>query len=153
ARAAIEPLRRPLSAESKAVLTKCVQIMKRWRDVKWKDDQELATPSIVLTYLAAACYVGEDSVVAAMTGILGALEDFVRTGEREILSPANQAHPPEVISEKWLSRPACYEAFARAIPELRDQWNDLVVRTRGIHLYEALTGLFGDQATRAIKES
>lgn len=153
ARAAIEPLHRPLSTESKAVLTKCVQIIKRWRDVRWKDDPDLATPSIVLTYLAAACYRGEDSVVGAMTGILASLEDFVRTGEREIISPANQAYPPELISEKWLSRATCYEAFARAIPELRDQWDDLVARKRGTQLYDALTALFGDQATRAIKDA
>jgi Second Messenger Oligonucleotide or Dinucleotide Synthetase domain len=152
ARFAIEPLHRPLSADNKAVLTKCVQILKRWRDVKWKDEPLLATPSIVLTCLAAACYQGEDSVVEAMTGILAAIEAFVLTGEREIFSPANQAYPPELISEKWLSRAACYEAFARAVPEFREDWSNLVFHKRGPQLYAALNELFGDQAARAIKD-
>jgi hypothetical protein len=87
-----------------------------------------------------------------MTGILVALEAFVRTGEREILSPANQSYPAEVISEKWLGNPLCYQAFAEAIPELREEWNSLVFQKRGPRLYAALNELFGDQATRAIKD-
>jgi len=153
ARALIEPLQRPLSVEMKAVLTKCVQLIKRWRDVKWKDDQPLATPSIILTYLAAACYEGEATLIEAMTTILVGMEDFVRSGEREIVNPANRAHPAEVISEKWLNRPACYDAFAAAIPALREEWESLVYHKRGTKLYESLNELFGDQATRAIKDA
>ena len=136
----------------KAALTKCVQLIKRWHDVKWKDDQPLATPSIILTYLAAACYEGEANLVEAMTTILVGMEDFVRSGEREILSPANRAHPAEVISEKWLDRPACYDAFAAAIPGLREEWQSLVYHKRGTKLYESLNELFGDQATRAVRD-
>lgn len=153
ARAIVEPLQRPLSAENKAVLTKCVQIIKRWRDVKWEDDQALATPSIVLTYLSAACYGGEETLTEAMTAILAGFDEFVRSGEREIFNPANLADPAELISEKWLDRPACYAAFAREIPILRQQWESLVSRQRGTQLYNSLKELFGDQATRAIKDA
>jgi hypothetical protein len=152
ARAVIEPLQRPLAAELKAILSKCVQLIKRWRDVKWQDDQTLATPSILLTYLAADYYNGEATLIDAMTTILAGMEDFVRSGIREVLSPANLAFPAEVISEKWLNTPTCYDAFASAIPALRSEWENLVFRKRGPKLYESLQELFGDQATRAIED-
>jgi hypothetical protein len=152
ARALIEPLERPLSVEMKAVLTKCVQVMKRWRDAKWNERQTLATSSIILTYLTAAFYEGEETVTEAMPTILAGMEEFVRSGERKLLNPANRLDPAEIISEKWLGNAACYEAFARAVPALREKWDSLAHKS-GPKLFKALEDLFGDQATRAIKDA
>jgi hypothetical protein len=152
ARALIEPLARPLSIEMKAVLTKCVQLVKRWRDVKWKHSQSLATSSIIITYLTAACYEGEETVTDAMPTILAGMAEFVRSGERKLVNPANTLDPAEIISEKWLDNAACYDAFAGAVPALREEWDSLANKS-GPKFFKTLEDLFGDQATRAIKDA
>jgi hypothetical protein len=148
AKAHIEPLHQPLPAAQKATLTKAVQLLKRWRDVRWKDDPKMATPSIMLTYLAADYYGGQEDLVAAMTAILTGINAFVASGETVIISPAN---PKEIISEKWIDKPESYGAFAEAVAELRQSWNNIVSKC-GPALGDALQELFGDQAARAIKD-
>ena len=153
AKAEIEPLHRPLPAEQKAVLTKAVQILKRWRDVKWEKEPKLATPSIILTYLAADYYGGQESLADAVMAILVGIEDFIASGERTIIHPANKTEPAEVISEKWLNKPETYDAFAEAIGDLRREWSELLYANRGNALYETLKTLFGEPMKQAIKEA
>jgi hypothetical protein len=153
AKAEIEPLHPPLPAEQKAVLTKVVQVLKRWRDVKWKKEPKLATPSIILTYLAADHYAGQESLADAVMAILVGIEDFIESGQRSIIHPANKTEPAEVISEKWLNEPETYDAFAMAIGDLRRDWSELLYSKRGNSLYETLNTMFGEPMKRAIKEA
>lgn len=151
-RAQIDPLDEPLPAEQKSILTKCVQLVKRWRDVRWQADQENATPSIVLTFLAAALYRGEGSITEALTGILRGLVRFVESGVRDIYNPVNDE---ELISEKWHRNPESYASFVRGILEFEATWSRLLSIAQdprqGAHaLVGDLKTLFGEPAGKAV---
>lgn len=148
ARAEIEPLPGRVPADQKAALARSVQLLKRWRDVRFADDPRLAPPSIILTTLAAEQYMGEALTSDALTNILEGLVVFVRSGRREIRNPVNF---DEVISEKWLRVPESYQAFTEAIPEFRDCWNDVMNAPNLIGVTEGLHALFGEPAREAVK--
>lgn len=153
AKARIDPLENPLSVANKAVLTKCVQLLKRWRDVNWKEDPALATPSIVLTYLAADAYDGRSGLAEAFGWIVEGICRFIDRNVQTIYSPVNDR---EIISEKWLRKPACFTAFAEEIRKLRREWADLAADAaspvKGLSDVEKrLRRIFGEPATTAVK--
>ena len=153
ARAEIEPLPRPVPAEEKAALTKAVQLLKRWRDVYFRDRPEHAPSSIILTTLAAAQYTGEPVCSVALSHILDGLVAFARSGRTELRNPAND---DEVISEKWMKDRVSYEAFVEGIADFRDRWQSLVDASQGAvtglgDVTPRLLDLFGEPALEAVK--
>jgi Second Messenger Oligonucleotide or Dinucleotide Synthetase domain len=153
ARARIDPLEMPLPAQQKAVLTKNIQLLKRWRDIRWQDEPEVATPSILLTYLAASLYQGEESLSIAFDRMLDDLVQFADSGVTRISSPVNDQ---ETISEKWIRKPDCHEAFVHGIKDLRARWDEVLAiavdSSRTIApLTEKLKDLFGEPIISAVK--
>lgn len=153
ARAEVEPIPHPIPANEKAVLTKAVQLLKRWRDVRFRDEPELAPSSIILTTLAADQYTGEPICSIALTNILEGLVAFAQSGRMEIRNPANL---DEVISEKWLKEPVAYKAFVEGITNFRDRWRTLVDASHRVvtglgDVTAHLRDLFGEPAVEAIK--
>lgn len=148
ARAEIEPLPGRVPADQKAALARAVQLLKRWRDVRFADDPKLGPPSIILTTLAAEQYMGESLPSDALTNILEGLVAFVRSGRREIRNPVNS---DEIISEKWLRVPDSYEAFVEAISEFRDQWYNIINAPNLVGVTDGLHALFGELAREAVK--
>ena len=154
-RARVDPLDDPLPAEQKAALTKSIQLFKRWRDICWEDEPKLATPSIVLTYLAARGNPGEGSLATSFDYILDRMAEFADGGETEILSPVNDQ---EIISEKWLNKPASHDAFVEEIRDLRRRWDGVLEvaddPSRGIApLAAALKDIFGEAVDDAVKSA
>ncbi len=153
ARAQIEPLPFQIPAAQKAALTKAVQLVKRWRDVRFQDQPDLAPSSIILTTLAGQEYTGEQLCSVALTRIVEGLFTFARSGQREIRNPANA---DEVISEKWLSSSDAYGASVEASSEFREAWRALVYASQapvgGLRDVTArLRELFGEPAVGAVK--
>jgi hypothetical protein len=155
ARSRIDPFNIPLPAGQKAALTKAIQLLKRWRDVRWQNEPDLATPSIVLTYLAASLYQEEESLAKSFDRILDNLVEFVGSGTYVLFSPVNDR---ETISEKWIKNRDCYEAFVDGIKKLRLQWDEILEiaadPASGLTpLTDKLKGLFGEQITLAVKSA
>ena len=153
ARAQVEPLPQPVSATDMAPLAKAVQLLKRWRDVRFADDMHLAPSSIILTTLAGYDYTGERICVDALTNILEGLVAFSRSGRRELYNPAN---PDELISEKWVKDERTYSAFVDRIVEFRDEWQALLNAARSPlfgmgDVTARLRELFGEPVVDAIK--
>ena len=65
-----EPLPEQESVEEKAPLKRAVQLLKRWRDISYARNLDMAPVSIVLTTLAAQHYGRQGSVNEALMGIL-----------------------------------------------------------------------------------
>jgi hypothetical protein len=153
ARAQVEPLPAHVTAAEKPALNKSVQLLKRWRDVRFKDDMHLAPSSIILTTLAADLYASEPTCCDALTNILEGLVTFARSNRRLLVNPAN---PDEVISEKWLEDEGAYQAFCARIVEFRDRWQKVLDAARspiqGIgDVAKQLYELFGEPVYGAIK--
>jgi Second Messenger Oligonucleotide or Dinucleotide Synthetase domain len=138
-------------ADEKAPLKLCVQLLKRWRDIRYKNNPRLAPISIVLTTLAAHCYRGEQSVALAMESILRDIAELANTSVPRlvVLNPSN---PNEDLSERWSREAGTYNEFVAAMNDLRGQWHALL-HTRGIDkVAKALERMFGEELTKQIIE-
>ena len=84
--------------EWKTPLQRAIQILKRHRDVMFRDQPELAPISMIITNLAAHAYEGEDNIAAALTSIVAKMPTFVRKDRPRVPNPADLA---EDYADKW----------------------------------------------------
>lgn len=134
----------------KKPLKRAVQLLKRWRDVQFHGREELLTPSILVTRLAAEFYDGEPDPYEAVQVIIDAMHALFARGCPVVRNPVNEA---EVISEKWHDKPECFEAFKAGVAELRVRWQRLPT-LKGTHVVVGeLEDLFGDPAAEAVREA
>jgi hypothetical protein len=146
------PLPAQESIEAKPVLKICVQLMKRWRDIAYKDDCDRAPISIVLTTLAAESYEGERSVARALGAILTEIEARIRLSQPGRLIVLNPKNPAEDLSERWASNPQLYVEFTKFIREFLDKWTVLLMM-RGVHrITGQLEALFGEELAKTVIE-
>ncbi len=145
----VAPLPAQQPAEQKEPLRLCVQLWKRSRDIRFKNNPAVAPPSIVLTTIAGLIYQGEASVFAAMGNILEETARAVRTA-RPRLVVLNPSNANEDLSERWDSNPSAYRDFVRFVNELDAQWKALA-QLRGIDkIARVLEGLFGEELTKSV---
>src|SRR5579872_2976702 len=145
-----EPVPAQEDTEDKAPLKRVVQLLKRWRDIRYSANCENAPISMVLTTLAALHYSGQQSVVDAMTAILDGIQNQIEASRPRIflLNPTNQQ---EDLSERW-ENPKQYAAFVAGIRELRNKWSALV-QARGLqNVSLLLEELFGEPVKTAVKK-
>lgn len=84
--------------EWKTTLQRSIQILKRHRDVMFRNDCDLAPISMIITNLAARAYEGEADLGTALTNIVARMGTFVRAGQPRVPNPAD---PAEDYADKW----------------------------------------------------
>lgn len=105
-------------------LQRSIQILKRHRDVMFRDQPELAPISMIITNLAAHAYAGEANTADALRGIAERMGDFVRQNWPKVPNPT---HPREDYADKWRRQPVLEQNFrwwheqVRATVRLLDQ--------------------------------
>jgi hypothetical protein len=82
----------------KTPLQRCIQLLKRHRDVMFAANSDAKPISIIITTLAARAYRGESELAAAMTGILAGMENLVQPAQPRVPNPVN---PVEDFADKW----------------------------------------------------
>ena len=90
--------------KNKTVLQRIVQILKRHRDIMFKDDEDKPI-SIIITTLAAKAYKGEDSLLEGLVSVISSMEKHLTNdqyGNYEVRNPAN---PEENFADKWSTHP------------------------------------------------
>jgi hypothetical protein len=148
-----DPIPDQQAVAHKDVLQLVVQLSKRWRDVHYAEDPELAPISIVLTTLAGHTYRGERSVSLALTSMLNGVVELIdasqRAGEKHlrIFNPSNLA---EDLSERWDSTPSAYDAFERGTRDFHRRWSQLIARQGGVDA--ELIALFGEPVTTVLRK-
>lgn len=145
---AAEPIPEQQSVAEKTPLQLAVQLLKRWRDIRFKD-ATIAPISIVLTTLAGNKYNGEPSVSGALREILDGMVAEIaiadsRSDRVRVHNPSNLA---EDLSERWDENPKAYLAFRDGIRELRQQWATILTKQRNVP--DALQELFGETVKSA----
>ncbi len=146
----IQPLSAPTPAYLKPPLKLSVQLLKRWRDVAFKDCMELAPSSIILTTLAGLLYRGEDHPTEALATILDGIHTWANTGPIRLQNPSNTK---EWITDRWNDKPAMYDAFIAEVFDLRVRWHKLIEKGRFPDLITELKALFTEvPVTRAVKK-
>jgi len=84
--------------EWKTPLQRSIQILKRHRDVMFKDSPEWRPLSMIITTLAAHAYDGETDLFEALTNILEEMPRNVRSTRPRIPNPVN---PAEDFADRW----------------------------------------------------
>ncbi len=82
----------------KTPLQRCVQILKRHRDVMFEKSPDRKPISIILTTLAARAYQGEADLESAMENILASMDRFVNRTYPRVPNPVN---PQEDFADRW----------------------------------------------------
>lgn len=94
----------------KTPLQRCVQILKRHRDVHFEKKLEVKPVSIILTTLAAHAYQNQEDIFDALTEITKRMPDFIenRNGRWWVQNPVDDG---ENFADKWNEYPERRTAF------------------------------------------
>jgi hypothetical protein len=94
--------------EWKTPLQRGIQILKRHRDVMFRNNRDVAPISMILTNLAAHAYEGESDLWSALKGIVERIPRFVSETRSRVPNPAD---PVEDYADKWSKKPELEDHF------------------------------------------
>ncbi|WP_430404264.1 SMODS domain-containing nucleotidyltransferase [Fluviicola sp.] len=129
--------------KNKKPLQRAVQLIKRYRDIYFQDNDEYKTSSIILTTIAGHFYQGEESIFDSIDNIVNNIlaETSRPAGRLKILNPVNSE---EDFTDKWDNEPEYYLAFKQFATHLYDEWQKLKMKNGVIEESNTLKGLFGN---------
>ncbi len=133
--------------KTKKPLQRAVQLIKRYRDVYFQNDDSYKTSSIILTTIAGQFYQGEESIFETVDNIVKTILNKVSQsyGRLKVLNPVNE---DEDFTDKWDNEPEYYEAFKRFANHLHNEWQKLKEENGIIEEGHIMKGLFGDDIFR-----
>ena len=94
--------------EWKTPLQRSIQILKRHRDVMFKDNPDGKPISMILTTLAGRSYEGQVDLADALIEIVDQMPTWVNDRRPRVPNPV---HPGEDFADKWKSEPESEENF------------------------------------------
>lgn len=133
--------------KNKKPLQRAVQLIKRYRDIYFQNDDSYKTSSIILTTIAGQFYQGEESIFDTVDNIVKTIQNKIdqQLGRLKILNPVNEN---EDFTDKWDNEPKYYEAFKNFARHLYNEWQKLKLENGIIEEGNILKGLFGDDIFR-----
>lgn len=151
ARKAAIALRESVSVEEvpdyrvKTQLQKCVQLLKRHRDIYFQDDADDKLVSIAITTLAARAYGGESDLLEAFTTVALTMRDHIKKDNGKYVI-SNPVQPEENFADKWVDYPERQEKFFKWLDQLEADLEEVAV-TQGLHnLGTKFSRMFGEHA-------
>ncbi len=129
--------------ELKTPLQRVVQLLKRHRDQRFKDNPDGKPISIIITTLAARAYNGETDLAEAMAGVLGRMGDHVSSTKPRIPNPVSfdRADKREDFADRWDAR---LEAnFRQWLRQAQEDFGLLGAEISASQLTEASKAIFG----------
>ena len=137
----------------KTTLQKTIQILKRHRDVMFKDDKNECKPiSIIITTMAANMYNHEPKIFETLTNFLSGAEEYLRTcldnqGKYVIKNPTYTGGDEENFADKWLIHPERKVAFFNWIKKAKEDFNLEKIRAMSItQLGQYLKTILGEKS-------
>jgi len=104
----------------KTPLQKVIQLLKRHRDILFKEDTgNLAPISIIITTLSAHAYNNEDNIYDALWNILNAMPHYINKLSDGSYSIENPSCLTENFAEKWKEHPERATAFFEWIEQAK----------------------------------
>ena len=128
-------------------LQRVVQILKRQRDIAFKNNKDNAPISIVITTLAAKAYNNEADLYDALQNIIQGMTDQVDMvdGLPCVFNPTN---PEENFAEKWISNPERYFAFRKWLQGIQNELLPIIQMNNMPLIQESLAPLLGDSVVK-----
>lgn len=141
--ASIEPLPEEPDYEVKQPLQIAVQLLKRNRDIFFKDDGDKAPRSIILTTLAGLHYSGQQSVTDTLTTIINGVKQQIHDNNNFPFLVLNPANPKENFSEEW-QNVNMFRSFTKFIDEFDKNWSLVKDQENIIQASGTLETMFGE---------
>jgi len=94
--------------EWKTPLQRSIQVLKRHRDVMFRDDPGTGPISMVITNLAAHAYAEESDLWSALRNIIETMPQYVNSTRPRVPNPAD---PAEDYADKWAMDPTLEDNF------------------------------------------
>ncbi|ABR46435.1 hypothetical protein Amet_0200 [Alkaliphilus metalliredigens QYMF] len=125
----------------KTPLQKTIQILKRHRDIMFKDNPEKKPSSIIISTLAAKAYRGGDNIRDVLKYVVDNMNGYIQeiNGEYRILNPVN---PLENFADKWNGDQSLKNHF--------DTW--LKEAKKSLTPYNESIDIYGDDFQKKISE-
>ncbi|MBG27021.1 MULTISPECIES: nucleotidyltransferase domain-containing protein [Croceibacter] len=143
--------------DKKLPLQRAVQLLKRHRDIMFKDDslESCDKPiSIIITTLASKAYDKSDNVIDALSGIVSRMRDYIEVRnvpytDRTELWVANPINDEENFADKWSETPQKKDYFFLWLDKLEEDISHLKSNSgKGLHnLNESFSKKFGKKAS------
>lgn len=128
--------------ENKKPLQRAVQLIKRYRDVYFQEDDAFKTSSIVLTTIVGQFYSGEDSIYETIDNVIAKILNNMRlqSGRIKVFNPVN---PDEDFTDKWGDEHQYHIEFEKFSKFLHEEWQKLKQENGVLAEGVLLKGLFG----------
>jgi hypothetical protein len=148
-RAEQAPLPDNAPAHAKAVLRRAVQLIKRRRDLVFRNRREDAPRSVLLTTLAGTHYHGQLDVASALLAILEGIALEIRMAAPARITVCNPTNTDERFCESFKTH-AQYRLFVEFVEQFREEARELLRVTGLPKLQAALGSMFGEKVTRRV---
>lgn len=108
--------------EIKTTLQVAIQILKRYRDIKFKETPDIKPISIILTTLMAKVYTGKESVYELIEKFSKEYMMHIEKDENGNIIIRNPVNENENFADKWPKYPERREAFLKFMTELEQDF-------------------------------
>jgi len=139
----------------KTPLQRAIQILKRHRDVMFRNDNDELKPiSIILTTLAANSYQEEADVAQTISGVLARMDSFIETRyskelEKNIKWVGNPINRDENFADKWLEDENKEKAFYAWLESARMDFKYFGTNSPSL-VQERLKAVFGERKVEEV---
>lgn len=94
--------------EWKTPLQRVIQLLKRHRDVMFRDEPDLKPISMIITTLSARAYGNETTLLDALTAVVTKMPAYIQPNAPRVPNPVN---PAEDFADKWRSDSRLEKSF------------------------------------------
>ena len=137
--------------KEKTILQRIVQILKRHRDIMFKDDEDKPI-SIIITTLAGRSYNGESSLLEGLYNVIGSMESHIKRNPNGEFVISNPVNPEENFADKWPTHPKRKENFFKWLRQVKSDVEN-IMNARGLQLRENVGSAFGEEFSKKMFNS
>ena len=136
--------------KEKTVLQRIVQILKRHRDMMFRDDKDDKPISIIITTLAARAYKGEKDLLEGLVNVVDNLEKSITKNEKGEDVVSNPVNHEENFADKWPTHPRRRENFYQWLAAVKKDVYEIFDGANKIQIQNTMGRIFGkDMITKA----
>jgi len=132
----------------KTPLQRCIQLLKRHRDIVFENDQDNKPASILITTLAANAYENEADLVDAMINIIDKMP-FLITERNGVSWVPNPVDPSENFADRWADNPDRELNFKNWLRKVKSDFNRILTCYDSDSAGKILVPIFGERISKS----
>lgn len=139
-------------AKEKSILQQVVQILKRHRDIMFRNDHDDKPISIIITTLAGRAYQGEENLVQALCNVVNRMSQFIHKNAKNEYVVENPVNPEENFADKWPTHLKRQQNFFRWLEAVSNDLNE-IFHSKGPRLRIKLGNAVGSDVAASVSKS